>query len=78
MFDKNATGADIALSVGRAYRAAKDRNHIFEKMENHTFKDSDMDNVKIITSDLDKEISKLKTKKETRTPIGFKKTTCEK
>ncbi len=74
LLEANATGADIALVVSNAYKKAKERNSIFEKMENNTFNESDMENVKISSDDLSNAISELKDKNKRKSAIGFNKT----
>ena len=73
LLETNATGADIALVVNKAYRKAKDRNQIFEKMDNGTYKKSDMNNVEIISADLEEVISELQSENKKKNPIGFNK-----
>lgn len=71
LFKKKSTGSDIAFVVNSAYETAKERNSIYEKMDNGTFKDSDMDSVVITPDDFEKVLKDFKP--DTRTAIGFKK-----
>ena len=72
LFEEKATGADIASIVNNAFENAKDRNNLFEKMDNGTFKTSDMKNIKIIQSDFDKVINEFSSKNKKVKTIGFK------
>lgn len=78
LLEMNVTGATIASIVSNAYKKAKDRNHIFEKMDNNIFKKSDMKNVKIIPSDLESAISEWQNKNNKKTSIGYTKSSCVK
>lgn len=73
LLDKHATGADIAYIINSAYENAMERNLIYEKMDNGTFTDSDMQNVIITAEDIEKVMKDFNTKDKKRTMIGFTK-----
>ena len=60
LLDKKATGADIASVANEALENSFIRNGIYSKMEGGTFKNSDLDNVKISTEDFILAIEALK------------------
>lgn len=60
LLDKKATGADIASVANEALENSFIRNGIYSKMEGGTFKNSDLDNVKISTEDFILAIQALK------------------
>lgn len=68
-----ATGADIARLASDAHNNAYERLGIFEKMNNGTFKKSDIDNLKILPEDFDKAINNFvaDSKKTERPKIGY-------
>ncbi len=70
---KDFNGADIAALVEAAQNNAYLREGIFEKMEDGTFTDSDMDNLYITKEDIDSAIDTLgeKSKIPEKRKIGF-------
>lgn len=73
MLELNVTGADIAYLVNEAYEAAMERNSIYEKMDNGTFKETEMKKVKIMPADIETAINKFKAGGRKRAAIGFSK-----
>ena len=74
LFGVKAVGSDIKYITKLARENMMNRTGIYEKMENGTFKDSDMNNAKISLNDFKQAISEFKQqnkKESTRTPIGF-------
>lgn len=71
----HATGADVRFVVNEAHNYGYLRAGIFEKMDNKTFKKSDMDDFKILQEDFDKAMDDFtKDKKSSnRRPVGFNK-----
>ena len=74
MHSIKSTGADIARLVADAHNNAFQRAGIFEKMDNGTFKKSDIDNLRILQEDFDKAITDFNTEKNVskRKPIGYR------
>ena len=72
---QKATGADIRQIVNDAHHNGYVRAGIFEKMDNKTFKNSDMDDFQIIQEDFDKALNDFFSDKKSmgRNPIGFAK-----
>ena len=73
LFKENVTGADISSIVSNAYEAAMERNSVYEKMENNTFDNSIIKDLKITSVDLKKAIFDFKNKNKNKNIIGFKK-----
>lgn len=75
LFDLKASGADVKYIVNEAHSLGYTRAGIFEKMENNTLKDSDIDNFTILPEDIDKAIKAFSDSKQanTRKPIGYTK-----
>lgn len=75
LFAAKVSGADIAQIVNDANANAYERTGIFEKMENETYKDEDIENLKIEPEDFNKAIDDFKEQsKKTEPPkrqIGF-------
>ena len=71
---KKYTGADVRGIVADALDAAWERLGIYEKMEDDSLTESDIDNVVIIKEDFDKALAEFKPLGEKkRNPIGFLK-----
>lgn len=70
-----ATGADITYISNLAKDNAFERTGIFDKMKNHTFEKSDLDNLRITGEDFSKAIEGFlkNSRKSNRNPIGFDK-----
>lgn len=66
-----ATGADVKQLVSDAYNNGYIRAGIFEKMDNKTFKQSDIDNFKITKDDFQLALDEFTKSKQNRKPIGF-------
>ena len=68
-----ATGADIAHIVNSANELAFERAGIYQKMENGTFKNEDIENMRLIFEDFTKAIDDFSSvnNKSSRRPIGF-------
>ena len=73
LFRMNSTGADIAMIVNNAREISMERKHIYEKMENGTFKDSDMEELTITPEDFDNAIQQFKDSKFAKRKVGFNK-----
>ena len=75
LFDLKASGADVKYIINEAHINGYQRAGIFEKMENNTLKDSDIDNFTILPEDIDKAIKAFIDSKQgnTRKPIGYTK-----
>lgn len=73
LHDIKATGADISRLVSDAHNNAFDRLSIFEKMNNGTFKKSDIDNLSINYEDFEKAINSFmsENKIKERKKIGY-------
>ncbi len=71
LLKNKATGADIAHVVNTAQENAFERAGIYEKMENGTFKDSDIENLRITNADFNNAINAFENKESKRQPIGF-------
>ncbi len=73
LHDIKATGADISRLVSDAHNNAFDRLSIFEKMNNGTFKRSDIDNLSINYEDFEKAINSFmsENKIKERKKIGY-------
>lgn len=72
LLQDKATGADIAYIVNTAQENAFERAGIYEKMENETFKNSDIENLRITNADFNNAINAFENKGSKRQPIGFK------
>ena len=70
---QKATGADIAHIVNTAHENAFERAGIYEKMENGTFENADIENLRITDADFNKAIDGFTNKENKRQPIGFNK-----
>lgn len=66
-----ATGADISHIVNEAHQNAYERLGVFEKMENNTFKDSDLNGFVIEYQDLKKAFSEKFNKIDEERIMGF-------
>lgn len=73
LLKQHASGANIADIIYSASENAKERCSIYEKMENDTFQDSDMDGVIITNADIKKAIEDRASKSNRKTKIGFNK-----
>lgn len=73
LYDLKSSGADIRFIINEAHSNGYDRAGIFEKMENKTLLQSDLDNFKITQEDFDKAIKDfVETRSGTqRKAIGF-------
>ena len=73
MESMNATGADVRFVVNEAHNYGYLRAGIFEKMDNKTFKKSDMDDFKILQEDFDKAMEDFTKDRNSssRRPIGY-------
>ena len=70
---QKATGADIAHIVNAAHENAFERAGIYEKMENGTFENADIEKLRITDADFNKAIDGFTNKENKRQPIGFNK-----
>ena len=70
---QKTTGADIAHIVNTAHENAFERAGIYEKMENGTFENADIENLRITDADFNKAIDGFTNKENKRQPIGFNK-----
>lgn len=77
LFDQKTSGADIAHIVNEANSNAYERSGVFEKMENDTFTDSDIEDLKIEPEDFEKALNDFKAQsnpiKKERVVVGFNK-----
>ena len=73
MLKKRATGADIAHIVNAANENAFERAGIYEKMENGTFANEDIEKLQITEDDFNKAIDAFANKNNQRKPVGFNK-----
>ena len=71
LFDIKANGADIAYIVNESYENAMNRNKIYEKMDDNTFVDDDINSMRINNSDIENAISNFKNNTKDSRPIGF-------
>jgi SpoVK/Ycf46/Vps4 family AAA+-type ATPase len=72
MYAKQATGSDIPYIVTAAHSNALERYGNFNKMENNTFTDSDMDNFELTNEDFFKGIDEILSSKDKKpTKIGY-------
>ena len=73
MESMKATGADVRFVVNEAHNYGYSRAGIFEKMDNKTFKKSDMEDFKILQEDFDKAMADFSKDKNSsgRRPIGY-------
>ncbi|MDD3237127.1 MAG: ATP-binding protein [Candidatus Gastranaerophilales bacterium] len=74
----NATGADIAKIANDANSLMYERTGVYEKMENGTFEDKDVEQLKILPQDFDKALTEFEEQKKVEdgdvkkhNPIGF-------
>lgn len=75
LFKEKATGADIADIIYKAKLYCYDRTGITQKMENGSFRNSDLSGIKIGKEDFDKAFSEFLSGKNNskRRPVGFNK-----
>lgn len=75
LFDLKASGADVKFIINEAHMNGYTRAGIFEKMENNTLKNSDIDNFTILPEDMNKAIKAFIDNRQanTRKPIGYTK-----
>lgn len=73
LLKKRATGADIAHIVNAANENAFERAGIYEKMENGTFANEDIEKLQITEDDFNKAIDAFANKNNQRKPVGFNK-----
>ena len=71
LFERKASGSDIAAVVTSAKTNSYDRNGIYQKMENGTFSPKDLEGVKINQQDFVKAIENVFSMTKKRNPIGF-------
>ena len=69
----NPSGADIAYVVNNAREKAMEREHIYEKMKNGTYKDSDIKNLSVKKVDFESALEEFQNSKYQRPKIGFGK-----
>ena len=73
--DLKVSGADIRYIINEAHMNGYERAGIYDKMENKTFKDEDLDEFKILPEDIYKAIEAFSKSKNVnkRNPIGYNK-----
>ena len=72
LFEMKATGADISDIASEARSNAFERTGIFEKMENETYTEKDLESLKIIPEDFTKAIDTfIESRKPKKAKIGF-------
>lgn len=74
LYEANASGADIAFIAEEAGNKAKLKANIFEKMENGTFQDSDMERLIVKAADFEEALADFinnSSKQTSRKEIGF-------
>lgn len=76
LFDVKASGADIDFIANESHANAYERLGIYKKMEDGTFKDSDLQKLKIEPEDFDKSLNNFKKQKKLkknndRNRVGF-------
>lgn len=72
MHDLNVTGADIRAIINNAYDNSYERLGIYAKMDEGTFKPSDMEDLKITQPDLEEALEKFTNmRKPQRKSVGF-------
>lgn len=71
LFERKASGSDIAAVVTSAKTNSYDRNGIYQKMENGTFSPKDLEGVKINQQDFIKAVENVFSMTKKRNPIGF-------
>ena len=67
----NLSGADVAYIVNDAYEKSMEREHLYEKMENGTFSDSDINSLSIKMVDLEQAHEEFYKNKFRKPKIGF-------
>lgn len=75
LFDIKASGADIKYIVNEAHSYGYERAGIFQKMENKTLSNKDIDNFSITNEDINKALEDFTASREVnkRKPIGYNK-----
>ncbi len=74
LFDIKASGADIKYIINEAHAHGYEREGIFEKMENRTLKNSDVENFRINSEDINATVKAFLESRDVnkRRPIGYR------